>query len=134
MRRLEAMEDRRRGVLAWRNGLSADPTLWPEAAKRRLRTARRVLTCAGLDAEAIRDVQALGLAAIIDRAERKWVADTNSDFTRAMASLDADLRQAEEWMTRWADWQSGTRPQPPSDAPESATESTPDYGTEGRAN
>lgn len=110
MRRLEAMEDRRRGVLAWRKGLAADPTLWPEAAKRRLRTAKRALAFAGLDVSASRDAIALALAAIIDRAERKWTEDVSGDFTGSMASLDGDLRRAEDWMERLNRWQSGSTP------------------------
>jgi hypothetical protein len=125
MRRLEAMEDHRAGVLAWREGLARDPSLWAQAAHSRMATARWVLACTGLDGGVVREAQAIVVAGILLRAERGWVQDSDGSFTRTMASLDRDLREAERRMQQIEGWlRPRARPEPPAAAPAGQEEPT----------
>jgi hypothetical protein len=103
MRRFEAMEAHRASVLAMEHGLDRDPTLMASAHQRHVRCARWVLALAGLEADGMTgQARAQGLAVIIGQARAAWRGDDAGDFAKTMASLDRNLRRAEEMFGRWA--------------------------------
>lgn len=103
MRRFEAMEPHRAAVLAMEIGLDRDPILLAAAHQRNVRCARWVLALAGLEADGMTgQARAQGLAVIIGQARAAWRGDDAGDFAKTMASLDKNLRRAEEMFGRWA--------------------------------
>ena len=103
MRRFEAMEPHRAAVLAMEHGLDRDPTLMAAAHQRHLRCARWVLALAGLEADGMTgQARAQGLGVIIGQARAAWRGDSAGDYAKTMASLDKNLRRAEEMFGRWA--------------------------------
>ena len=103
MRRFEAMEPHRAAVLAMEVGADRDPTLMAGAHQRHVRCARWVLALSGLEADGMTgQARAQGLGVIIGQARLAWRGDDAGDFNRTMASLDKNLRRAEEMFGRWA--------------------------------
>src|SRR5689334_12603739 len=103
MRRFEAMEPHRAAVIAMEAGLDRDPTLLASAHQRHVRCARWVLALAGLEADGMTgQARAQGLGVIIGQARAAWRGDDAGDFAKTMASLDKNLRRAEEMFGRWA--------------------------------
>jgi hypothetical protein len=103
MRRFEAMEPHRAAVMAMEQGQDRDPTLMAAAHQRHVRCARWVLAIAGLEADGMTgQARAQGLGVIIGQARAAWRGDTAGDFAKTMASLDRNLRRAEEMFGRWA--------------------------------
>jgi len=103
MRRFEAMEPHRAAVLSMEQGLDRDPTLMASAHQRHVRCARWVLALAGLEADGMTgQARAQGLGVIIGQARAAWRGDDAGDFAKTMASLDKNLRRAEEMFGRWA--------------------------------
>ena len=103
MRRFEAMEPHRAAVLAMEQGADRDPTLMAAAHQRHVRCARWVLALAGLEADGMTgQARAQGLGVIIGQARAAWRGDDAGDFAKTMASLDRNLRRAEEMFGRWA--------------------------------
>jgi hypothetical protein len=112
MRRFEAMEPHRVAVLTMEHGLDRDPTLMAAAHQRHVRCARWVLALAGLEADGMTgQARAQGLGVIIGQARAAWRGDDAGDFAKTMASLDKNLRRAEEMFGRWA----GFDPKPKTD-------------------
>lgn len=113
MRRFEAMEPHRVAVMAMEQGQDRDPTLMAAAHQRHVRCARWVLAIAGLEADGMTgQARAQGLGVIIGQARAAWRGDDAGDFAKTMASLDKNLRRAEEMFGRWA----GFETKPKSDA------------------
>lgn len=103
MSRFEAMEPHRAAVLAMEAGADRDPTLLAAAHQRHVRCARWVLALAGLEADGMTgQARAQGLGVIIGQARAAWRGDDAGDFAKTMASLDRNLRRAEEMFGRWA--------------------------------
>lgn len=103
MRRFEAMEPHRAAVLAMEQGMDRDPTLLAAAHQRHVRCARWVLALSGLEADGMTgNARAQGLGVIIGQARAAWRGDDAGDFAKTMASLDKNLRRAEEMFGRWA--------------------------------
>ncbi len=107
MRRFEAMEPHRPAVLGMEQGLDRDPTLLASQHQRHVRCARWVLALAGLEADGMTgQARAQGLGVIIGQARAAWRGDDAGDFARTMASLDKNLRRAEEMFGKWAGFES----------------------------
>ncbi len=107
MRRFEAMEPHRAAVLAMEQGIDRDPILLASAHQRHVRCARWVLALAGLEADGMTgQARAQGLGVIIGQARAAWRGDDAGDFAKTMASLDKNLRRAEEMFGRWAGFES----------------------------
>lgn len=103
MKRFEAMELHRAAVVAMEQGVDRDPTLLGSAHQRHVRCARWVLALAGLEADGMTgQARAQGLAVIIGQARAAWRGDDAGDFAKTMASLDKNLRRAEDMFGRWA--------------------------------
>jgi hypothetical protein len=114
MRRFEAMEAHRGAVLAMEHGADRDPTLMASAHQRHVRCARWVLALAGLEADGMTgQARAQGLAVIIGQARIAWRGDDAGDFAKTMASLDRNLRRAEEMFGRWAGFEARAKPEEP---------------------
>jgi hypothetical protein len=112
MRRFEAMEPHRTAVLAMEHGLDRDPTLMAAAHQRHVRCARWVLALAGLEADGMTgQARAQGLGVIIGQARAAWRGDDAGDFAKTMASLDKNLRRAEEMFGRWAGFEAKPKPE-----------------------
>jgi hypothetical protein len=111
MRRFEAMEPHRAAVLAMEQGQDRDPTLMAAAHQRHVRCARWVLAIAGLEADGMTgQARAQGLGVIIGQARAAWRGDSAGDFAKTMASLDRNLRRAEEMFGRWAGFEAKPKP------------------------
>lgn len=103
MKRFEAMEPHRAAVLAMEHGVDRDPILLGAAHQRNVRCARWVLAVAGLEADGMTgNARAQGLGVIIGQARAAWRGDSAGDYAKTMASLDKNLRRAEEMFGRWA--------------------------------
>jgi hypothetical protein len=111
MRRFEAMEPHRAAVLAMEHGVDRDPTLLASAHQRHVRCARWVLALAGLEADGMTgQARGQGLGVIIGQARAAWRGDDAGDFAKTMASLDKNLRRAEEMFGRWAGFEGKSTP------------------------
>ncbi|HEX8900607.1 hypothetical protein [Vitreimonas sp.] len=111
MRRFEAMEPHRAAVLAMEHGVDRDPTLMAAAHQRHVRCARWVLAIAGMEADGMTgQARAQGLGVIIGQARAAWRGDSAGDFAKTMASLDKNLRRAEEMFGRWAGFEAKPKP------------------------
>ncbi len=95
MRRFEAMEEERAGVLALDKAMERDPIARAASFGRAGRSARWLLALAGENAENPARVQALALVLIQARAA--WRTDEAGDFAKTMAALDKGLRRAESF-------------------------------------
>ncbi|HVV32843.1 MAG TPA: hypothetical protein VHC73_06420 [Vitreimonas sp.] len=103
MRRFEAMEPHRAAVTAMEAGVDRDPILLASVHQRHVRCARWVLALAGLEADGMSgQARAQGLGVIIGQARAAWRGDEAGDYAKTMASLDKNLRRAEEMFGRWA--------------------------------
>lgn len=112
MRRFEAMEPHRAAVLSMEHGVDRDPTLIASAHQRNVRCARWVLAVAGLEADGMTgQARAQGLGVIIGQARAAWRTDDGGDFSKTMASLDKNLRRAEEMFGRWAGFEGRAKPE-----------------------
>lgn len=110
MRRFEAMEPHRAAVVAMEQGMDRDPTLLAVAHQRHVRAARWVLALAGLEADGMTgQARAQGLGVIIGQARGAWRSDDAGDFAKTMASLDKNLRRAEEMFGRWAGFEAKSK-------------------------
>ncbi len=111
MRRFEAMEPHRAAVLAMEQGVDRDPTLMASQHQRHVRCARWVLALAGLEADGMTgQARAQGLGVIVGQARAAWRNDDAGDFAKTMASLDKNLRRAEEMFGRWAGFEGKSKP------------------------
>lgn len=117
MRRFEAMEPHRKAILSMEHGVDRDPTLMAAAHQRHVRCARWVLALAGLEADGMTgQARAQGLGVIIGQARAAWRGDDAGDFAKTMASLDKNLRRAEEMFGRWAGFEAKPKPEDPGPA------------------
>jgi hypothetical protein len=112
MRRFEAMEPHRAAVASMEAGIDRDPMLLAALHQRHVRCARWVLALAGLEADGMTgQARAQGLGVIIGQARSAWRGDEAGDFAKTMASLDKNLRRAEEMFGRWAGFETKAKPQ-----------------------
>ncbi|MEO0982410.1 MAG: hypothetical protein AAFX03_07140 [Pseudomonadota bacterium] len=98
MRRFEAMEPHREGLLSLMKWRDRSPPRLAALLRARQRTAKWALACAGLDGSTRAPVSAKAANAgwAMARAERAWRKETSADFSRTMAALDKELRDAED--------------------------------------
>lgn len=113
MRRFEAMEPHRAALAAMEQGAERDPMLLAAAHQRHVRCARWVLALAGLEADGMTgQARAQGLGVIIGQARAAWRGDDAGDFAKTMASLDKNLRRAEDMFGRWAGFEAKAKDAP----------------------
>lgn len=94
MRRFEAMEEERAGMVALDRAVERDPIARAAGFARAGKTARWLLTLAGEQADPAR-VQALAI--VLTQARAAWARDEAGDFAKTMAALDRGLRRAESF-------------------------------------
>lgn len=112
MKRFEAMEAHRAAIVSMEAGAERDPILLTAQHQRHVRCARWVLALAGLEADGMTgNARAQGLGVIIGQARSAWRGDDAGDFTKTMASLDKNLRRAEEMFGRWAGFEAKPKPE-----------------------
>jgi ubiquinone biosynthesis protein COQ9 len=126
MRRIDALQANRAGVLALLRALPAEP---PTALLLTLATGRGMrwmLEAAGVPTRGIGgDLRVKGLLAVWLWTVRAWRSDESEDLSATMAALDAALRRAEQ-AAEWLGWRA--RPADPSrdaDAPDSPQPEAP---------
>ena len=119
MRRIDALQAQRAGVLALLRALPAEPPIALLLALATRRSMRWMLHAAGIATSGVRgELRVKGLVAVWLWTIRAWRSDESQDLSTTMAALDAALRRAESTAERL-----GWRPRPVEPAPESpATE------------
>jgi len=112
MRRFEAMEPHRSAITAMEAAHDRDPVAIGAAHQRHVRAARWALTLAGLDADGMAgNARAQGLGVIIGQARAAWRSDEAGDFAKTMASLDKNLRRAEDMFGHFAGFERKPKPE-----------------------
>jgi hypothetical protein len=102
MRRFEAMEPQRAGVLALERALAGDPVGQAQLYARAAKSARWIMTLAGEEvAGPAGAAKVQGLGYVLSHARAAWRIDDSGDFVKTMATLDKHLRQGEEWLQRF---------------------------------
>ncbi len=97
MRRYDALVPYRAGLKAAARALPADPCSLLALTPALGRSLAWMLRAAGIDADGPAGAaRVAGLAAIHLKTLKVWFEDDTADLARTMASLDADLRRAEE--------------------------------------
>lgn len=126
MRRFDALQTHRAGVLALLHALPAEPPAALLLASATRRSMRWMLEAAGCSARGLRGrLRVHGLVAVWLWTLRAWERDESADLSATMAALDVALRRAE----RVAGWLGGERPAPPAatePAPPTPEEGSPD--------
>lgn len=94
MLRFEAMESYRDGLVKLMDWRDLQPGRRAALISARKDTAKWALIAAGLDkgSRIEQFAQTAALVWVLSRAEDAWTQDTDGDFTRTMAKLDADLK------------------------------------------
>lgn len=125
MRRFEVMEDYKDGILAIMRARDRSPARLAALVKARAQSAKWALSCAGLDADINtagagleQSAKTLGIAWVIGKTERAWRKDDRGDFARTMATLDAELTQAEDRYGRFQRLRGANRAAPSQAKPE----------------
>jgi ubiquinone biosynthesis protein COQ9 len=123
MRRIDALQAHRAGVLALLRTLPADPGLAALLAGASLRSMGWMLEGAGIDATGPRGLlRRKGLLAVWLAAVNAWRTDANEDLSATMAALDRALGRAEQV----EGWLSGRRAAAEPPAGEPAPEPAPE--------
>lgn len=103
MRRFDALQQHRAGVLAVLHGLPFDPAAAVLLACATRRSMRWLLETAGASASGpLGELRVRGLMAVWLWAMRAWERDESEDLTGTMAALDTALARAEQaagWLT-----------------------------------
>jgi ubiquinone biosynthesis protein COQ9 len=116
MRRIDALQAHRAGVLALLHALPAEPATALLLTLATRRSMRWMLEAAGIPTGGVRgELRVKGLVAAWLWTIRAWRTDESEDLQATMAALDAALRRAEQ-AAEWLGWRRGaTPPEPPED-------------------
>lgn len=124
MRRIDAFQAHRAGVLALLRALPAEPPIALLLALATRRSMRWMLQAAGVPTSGVRgELRVKGLVAVWLWTIRAWRSDESHDLSATMAALDVALRRAES-AAEWLGWRPSL-PEPMPDAP-ATEEPTPD--------
>ena len=131
MRRFDALQAHRAGVIALMRALPSEPPIALLLACATRRSMRWMLHAAGVATAGLRgELRIRGLVAVWLWTLRAWERDESADLSGTMAALDVALRRAE----RLADWLGGGAPKPGSDTESpTADASAADLGAEPHA-
>ena len=123
MRRIDALQQHRAGVLALLRALPMDPCLTLLLAAANLRSMRWMLEGAGISAVGpLGTLRAKGLLAVWIWTLRAWQRDGSDDLSATMAALDQALSRAEDAMR----WLGRRREGPPQEAPDTSAAEAPE--------
>lgn len=104
MRRIDALQSNRDGVLALFKALPADPCTAAMLGAASLRSMAWMLEGAGISAGGLLGpLRAKGLLVVWLATVQAWTSDTGEDLSHTMAALDSALRRAEQvqgWIDR----------------------------------
>jgi ubiquinone biosynthesis protein COQ9 len=118
MRRVDALQAHRAGVLALLHDLPAHPATALMLALANRRSMRWMLGAAGIPVVGINgELRVKGLLAVWLWTIRAWRTDDSTDLSATMAALDVALQRAER-MASWIGWRQA--PPPESHAEEAA--------------
>lgn len=116
MRRIDALQSHRAGLLALLRALPGEPPTALLLALATRRSMRWMLEASGVSAHGIRgEARVRGLMAVWLWTIRAWRTDESTDLSATMAALDVALRRAEQ-AAEWLGWRARTAAAPP--APE----------------
>lgn len=116
MRRLDAMQPHRAGLLRFLKDLRREPGLAALLAPHLARSMRAMLDAAEVGGEGCRrQAMAVGLAGVWLAAVRGWSEDESEDLAHTMAALDRALDRAEQ-VARSFGLMPGEAEAPPADA------------------
>jgi len=112
MRRFDALQARRAGVLALMRALPANPTLALGLVFATRQSMAWMLEGAGISSTGVRgSLRAKGLTAVWFYALRAWQTDESADLSATMAALDRALERAEQ-ASVWLDGSAAKGPKP----------------------
>jgi AcrR family transcriptional regulator len=115
MRRIDALQPHRAGVLALLRDLPARPSTVLLLAMANRRSMRWMLGAAGVSTIGIRgELRVKGLLAVWLWTIRSWRTDESTDLSATMAALDAALQRAER-MAGWLERRSRPSPDAPAE-------------------
>jgi len=124
MRRIDALQAHRAGVLALLHGLPAHPATALILALGNRRSMRWMLGAAGVPTVGvIGELRTKGLLAVWLWTVRTWRSDDSTDLSATMAALDAALQRAER-AAGWLGWRERPPPESPA-GPEAAMPEEP---------
>jgi ubiquinone biosynthesis protein COQ9 len=124
MRRIDALQTHRAGVLALLRSLPAEPPIALLLALATRRSMRWMLEAAGVSTRGIGgELRVRGLVAVWLWTIRAWRGDTSEDLSVTMAALDAALRRADQ-AAGMVGWRAGETP-PPAEEPEPPVQESP---------
>jgi hypothetical protein len=113
MRRIDALQAHRAGVLALLRTLPGDPPTALLLALATRRSMRWMLQAAGIPTRGVRgELRVKGLVAVWLWTIRAWRADDSEDLAATMAALDAALRRADQ-AAEWLGWRPRQAETPP---------------------
>jgi ubiquinone biosynthesis protein COQ9 len=96
MRRFDALQKHRAGVVALMNGVMSEPGTLAMLVTRLSRSMSTTLSAAGVESHGLRGLaQLAGLKAVYLSSLRAWKSDESPDMAKTMAALDRALGQAE---------------------------------------
>jgi ubiquinone biosynthesis protein COQ9 len=127
MRRIDALQAHRAGVLALLRALPAEPPIALLLALATRRSMRWMLQAAGvLPTSGVRgELRVKGLVAVWLWTIRAWRSDESQDLSATMSALDAALRRAES-AAEWLGWRPRlAEPTPDTSATEEPTPDAP---------
>jgi AcrR family transcriptional regulator len=111
MRRIDAVQAHRAGVLALLHGLPAHPATALMLALANRRSMRWMLGAAGVPTVGINgELRVKGLLAVWLWTIRTWRTDDSTDLSATMAALDAALQRAER-AAAWLGWRQAPPPE-----------------------
>jgi hypothetical protein len=127
MRRFDALQLHRGGVLALMRGLPSDPLAACLLAQGTQRSMAWMLAAAGVPTEGLRGaLRVQGLVAVWVWTLRTWATDETADLSTTMAAVDAALARAEQG----ASWLEGRGGEATGESPEAGVRDEAFEGTE----
>ena len=125
MRRIDALQEHRAGVLALFRDLPGHPATVLLLALANRRSMRWMLGAAGVPTVGINgDLRVKGLLAVWLWTVRAWRTDDSTDLAGTMAALDTALQRAER-AAAWLGWRQGPPPEPQAETTAATTEEPP---------
>ena len=125
MRRIDALQAHRAGVLALLRALPAEPRTALLLALATRRSMRWMLEAAGIATRGMHgELRVKGLLAVWLWTLRAWQNDASEDMSATMAALDSALRRAEQ-AAEWLGWRGRTAESPTASEPETSPPETP---------
>jgi len=119
MRRIDALQAYRSGVVALLHALATDPPMTLLLTLANRRSMRWMLEAVGISTHGIiGELRVKGLLVVWLWTIRAWRNDDSEDLSTTMAALDGALRRADQ-TAGWLGWRARPAPEPPAEEPSS---------------